>query len=1199
MAAIVVPAAVFVRCDMCWAILRLQDIPMRKVRLSWSWRVFTQPERLLLILTLIGPVAVLVWAVSTPRWALLCYLAGLLLAVQALVTSGACLPVQGGRQLPPEFRTAPGPAARPGWFVAWSAGAGAVVFGAGAWLARAGIDHAVTAARLPPAWRDLSRILLWLEDQIADSVFGPSFFQPYWPLLAAGAGLVAGGGAAFVREWSVRTPQTAELFTEALESGALGPGKGGKVFVCYSRRDADTARELSGLLSERVRKVWIDWEGIEPSEQWRQSIDEAIRTSDALVVLVSRNSLASKYCWAECERAVDLRKRILPVIIDPELASGTTAAMKEQGWARLTRYEFLRATGPAGVGGAAEDIESFVVERYRWTAFHTRLTIQAHEWETGGRQAGMLLRGHELLIAEAWRRGAPHEGAFGSGLTEPQRMFLEASRRAVRRRTAQVRTAATAVTAALAALASLTVSFQDDAEARRREATSHRLAAEADKLSAGEVRRAALLSGAAHAEADTDDARASMLHQLQRFNRVRGVVDAKTPSISEVTLSSTGRLLIIWGEDGTAELWDTVTMRSRGTVAGRPVPSRSLAGSGGGELSADGSTLAMMRGSGTMALVDTRTLRDKAVVDLSVYGVTGAWSETVDLAPDGKTLIVCGTGTVLVWDVEKKKLVRRLHGDHAAGGRRASAVVDLGETGKEDTRLRPLSPGGRVVREPRDGHTVGVSENGSPLINDDGTARLLDTSGRKGWTPHPGVPAGQISSNGRYASLSRPDGKGRYEVWDLRSHERVGRIDTPFHGGREDLKLSDDGRWLAVSDQPANPSGVLEKNSTFRLYDVRSGKLIATAPGAQLALAGRGRLAAAANSRGTVTLWDLGGKGRLISRHKAPKAQKVAVAGTSGSQVTALLGDDRTVRLVRRRDGATLRTIRLNAPGQALALSPRGKLLAVAEVEGRNYDRKFSVEVFRLSDARRLTRLHDPGAGNPTVQVPQMFFSADGGHLFVAENNARSVYQWKTAGWRFIRSFGPDWGTGRTAFASVSPDGRTLAVGGGQMHVQLWDVKTGKRLSRPLPGQVSVAFLADGRLATGAESGGGPAVRLWDARARRQVAASQDEAKRVIGIQRSASGDTLVALLADGRLVLWEAGLKHRTEIDGVTADSMDAVALAPDGSELVTVQKGRLTSVALGPHRWRAALCDIAQRPLTRREWQKVAPGEHYRQVC
>lgn len=65
------------------------------------------------------------------------------------------------------------------------------------------------------------------------------------------------------------------------------------VFVSYAREDREFARRLVDALKEHKRESWIDWEDIEPSDRWWQSVREAIDAADAVLFVMSPDSLAS------------------------------------------------------------------------------------------------------------------------------------------------------------------------------------------------------------------------------------------------------------------------------------------------------------------------------------------------------------------------------------------------------------------------------------------------------------------------------------------------------------------------------------------------------------------------------------------------------------------------------------------------------------------------------------------------------------------------------------------------------------------------------------------------------------------------------------------------------------------------------------------------------------------------------------------
>jgi WD40 repeat protein len=53
------------------------------------------------------------------------------------------------------------------------------------------------------------------------------------------------------------------------------------VFVSYSRRDGDVVRRLYTALKERGKQVWVDWEDIPPTADWRARIDAGIEAATA------------------------------------------------------------------------------------------------------------------------------------------------------------------------------------------------------------------------------------------------------------------------------------------------------------------------------------------------------------------------------------------------------------------------------------------------------------------------------------------------------------------------------------------------------------------------------------------------------------------------------------------------------------------------------------------------------------------------------------------------------------------------------------------------------------------------------------------------------------------------------------------------------------------------------------------------------
>lgn len=88
------------------------------------------------------------------------------------------------------------------------------------------------------------------------------------------------------------------------------------LFICHSSKDDHAADQFRHQLEANGVTCWFAPNDISGGDRWADSIDDAIDSSTALLVLVSRHSMQSKWVKAEVTRAFQAQKRIIPVRID-------------------------------------------------------------------------------------------------------------------------------------------------------------------------------------------------------------------------------------------------------------------------------------------------------------------------------------------------------------------------------------------------------------------------------------------------------------------------------------------------------------------------------------------------------------------------------------------------------------------------------------------------------------------------------------------------------------------------------------------------------------------------------------------------------------------------------------------------------------------------------------------------------------------
>jgi hypothetical protein len=89
----------------------------------------------------------------------------------------------------------------------------------------------------------------------------------------------------------------------------------GQHFISYSRVDA---RDFANRLADAVTVAWLDRRNLRPGLDWDEQIDEAIKTCESLLFVMTRDSVTpNSVCKNEWTRALKYRKPVIPLLFDP------------------------------------------------------------------------------------------------------------------------------------------------------------------------------------------------------------------------------------------------------------------------------------------------------------------------------------------------------------------------------------------------------------------------------------------------------------------------------------------------------------------------------------------------------------------------------------------------------------------------------------------------------------------------------------------------------------------------------------------------------------------------------------------------------------------------------------------------------------------------------------------------------------------
>jgi eukaryotic-like serine/threonine-protein kinase len=380
-----------------------------------------------------------------------------------------------------------------------------------------------------------------------------------------------------------------------------------------------------------------------------------------------------------------------------------------------------------------------------------------------------------------------------------------------------------------------------------------------------------------------------------------------------------------------------------------------------------------------------------------------------------------------------------------------------------------------------------------------------------------------------------PDERGGVTIWDARANKKV------CH-----LRGHDGTAYGVVFDRTGSRLATAGSDGSIRLWDVQTGELTKTLSGhakyaAAVAFSPDGARIVSGGADKIIRVWDTttgnavleipGHSGEVFGVAISPDGTLLASAGQGG---TVFLWDFRTGEEKRRFAGH-------EDASRALAFHPDGRRLASGGA-----DRMVKLWDVLTGDEIRRFRAAEG-------RIDGLAFNPDGTRLATGSRD-RSVKVWdvetgaETASYR---------GHLAPVFAvAFSPDGHLLASAGQDAVVKVWNATDGpgsRVLSSsnrgPLRGSVAAASLGSVVALAGAEQG----LILFDATSGGEQAVRFGAVLEPHSLCIDVSGRHLAAVDQSGAARVWEIASGRERLVIQRDDETFASVALAPDGSWIVT----------------------------------------------
>ncbi|MBD1217542.1 MAG: TIR domain-containing protein [Aphanizomenon flos-aquae Clear-A1] len=195
-------------------------------------------------------------------------------------------------------------------------------------------------------------------------------------------------------------------------------------FISYGRADSKAfAINLNEKLTAAGLNVWFDQNDIPPAVDYQKQIDDGIEKAHNFLFIIAPHSVNSPYCLKEIELAIKLNKRIIPLLqveqISHEIWQQRNPNKTEEDWQEYQQKGLHSSYGNMHPAISkinwirfADNLDDFstyfdgllnaINKQQDYVEQHTNFLVQALEWSRNQQQTNYFLVGEERGKAEQW-----------------------------------------------------------------------------------------------------------------------------------------------------------------------------------------------------------------------------------------------------------------------------------------------------------------------------------------------------------------------------------------------------------------------------------------------------------------------------------------------------------------------------------------------------------------------------------------------------------------------------------------------------------------------------------------------------------------------------------------------------------------------------------------------------------------------------